>query len=363
MRRFIGITVAVALATAILAPAASAAVGERKLVERVAAGLWKVHPGGSIQEAVDKASPGDTVAVAPGIYHQTVMIQKNGITLRGAGANLTIIKPPKSPKGQPCFKQAGSGICVFGRFDDQFNLAARTKNVTVTGLGVRNFPGFGVFAFGGAKLSYRNNIAVNNTEYGLVRFNTLGGSIIGNVAKGSEEAGIYVGDSAKANVLIADNKAMDNALGFFVRHAHGVTLSHNVATSNCQGVLVLDDGQPGGAGNVTAKYNVINANNQFCPPSDEAPPLKGGGILLLGATDSTVAWNTIRNNRGSEINSGGIVVASSEPLTGGKAAKNNLVKRNLAYGNRPGDIVWDGEGAGNRFVGNACGTSIPAGSC
>jgi parallel beta helix pectate lyase-like protein len=363
MRKFIGITVAVALATAILAPAASAAVGQRKLVERVAAGLWKVHPGGSIQEAVDKASPGDTVSVAPGIYHQTVLIQKNGITLRGAGANLTIIKPPKSPKGQPCFKQSGSGICVFGRFDDQFNLVGRTKNVTVTGFGVRNFPGFGVFAFGGAKLSYRNNIAVNNGEYGLARFNTLGGSIVGNVTKSSGEAGIYVGDSAPANVLVADNRSTDSELGFFIRHAHGVTLSHNVATGNCQGILVLDDGQPGGAGDVTAKYNVVNANNKSCSGHEGEPPLKGGGILLLGATDSTVAWNTIRHNRGGEINSGGIVMASSEPLTGGKAAKNNLVKRNLAYGNRPGDLIWDGEGTGNTFVGNACGKSIPAGSC
>src|SRR6266487_2233855 len=43
-----------------------------------------VGPGHSIQAAINAARPGDTVFVKPGVYHQSVQIRTNGITLRGS---------------------------------------------------------------------------------------------------------------------------------------------------------------------------------------------------------------------------------------------------------------------------------------
>jgi pectin methylesterase-like acyl-CoA thioesterase len=48
-----------------------------------AAGADDVVVVSSIQAAVDAASPGDTVIVPPGRYHETVIVGKNGITIRG----------------------------------------------------------------------------------------------------------------------------------------------------------------------------------------------------------------------------------------------------------------------------------------
>jgi hypothetical protein len=63
-----------------------------------------VHPGQSIQRAVDAAEPGDTVLLAPGIYHESVKVTTPGLTLRGAGRK-TVIQPSTKETGG---KQTGS---------------------------------------------------------------------------------------------------------------------------------------------------------------------------------------------------------------------------------------------------------------
>src|SRR6516165_9667671 len=49
-------------------------------------GVIVVGPNQSIQAAVNKAHPGETVFLLPGVYHQTVQIRTDDITLRGSGA-------------------------------------------------------------------------------------------------------------------------------------------------------------------------------------------------------------------------------------------------------------------------------------
>jgi hypothetical protein len=64
--------------------------------------------------------------------------------------------------------------------------------------------------------------------------------------------------------------------------------------------------------------NTVVGNNKFCPKSMDTPvKVRGGGILLLGATRTLVAHNTVNRNHGHQINSGGIVVLSAKKLTTG----------------------------------------------
>jgi hypothetical protein len=42
---------------------------------------------------------------------------------------------------------------------------------------------------------------------------------------------------------------------------------------------------------------------------------QGGGILLLGATQTLVTYNFVAGNKGKQINSGGIVVLSAQALS------------------------------------------------
>ncbi len=80
-----------------------------------------VHPGQSIQKAVNSAHPGDVIALSAGTFRQNVAIHTNRLTLRGAGSGEhgTVLLAPRKLHG-PC-AQEGDGICVFGAFDQQGN--------------------------------------------------------------------------------------------------------------------------------------------------------------------------------------------------------------------------------------------------
>ena len=85
--------------------------------------------------------------------------------------------------------------------------------------------------------------------------------------------------------------------------------------------------------------------------------------MLLGATFTLVAHNTVIGNRGSQFNSGGIVVLSARQISGGSNPNFDTVARNTAFRDRPADLRWDGTGTGMRFFANQCATSAPSGLC
>jgi nitrous oxidase accessory protein NosD len=93
-----------------------------------------VGPGHSIQAAVDAANPGDTIRVF-GENRENVVIQTDGLTLRGAGAT---IRPPATPAANACFDptvpgETVKGICVSGDIDFDTGAVSRVvSNVTVS---------------------------------------------------------------------------------------------------------------------------------------------------------------------------------------------------------------------------------------
>jgi hypothetical protein len=321
-----------------------------------AASTHFVAPGQSIQQAVDAAAPGDTIQLFAGEYDGGILVTKDRITIKGAGWD-TVVRPGGTNN---CVAVAGpSGICVVGEEGDP------VRGVTVQSLTVRGFDAFGVVGLGTDKLTVRAIQSIDNLEYGVVEFGSTRGAFIGNWITGTtEEAGLYVGDIADAmGTTLTNNHVEASALGALIRHAHNVKLVGNTFVDNCTGVALVDDGQPGGMGHIRVINNKMIANNRFCPPHEEVPPLQGSGLVMVGGHDNSVIGNKVLGNQGTGVApfSGGIVLMPGLPPTNMPGEDNSFVG-NTAFGNSPADII-DNSGGDNTFTANKCATSQPSGIC
>jgi parallel beta-helix repeat protein len=333
MRRIVMITtMAVLVALSLLVSAGFASAKPKGHV---------VRPGESIQKAIKAADQGDTIVVLGGVHHGTVVIKKDGISLRGVDA---VLKPPAKPTSS-C---GASGFCV------------EADNVSISGFTVRNFPDSGIIAIGARNAKFMTNRAFNNGEYGIAAFSSTGTQIIANLTRGSDEAGIYVGDAPHADATVAANETYDNFLGIFVRNARHGKIAGNQVHNNCLGMSFLADA-PGPAGMFDVRGNKVVNNTRACPAFEGAPPLSGVGIALLGARGMEIKDNHIVHNvpSGPTAFSGGVVVVSGFE---GTPPTNNTLIDNTILRNKP-DIFWDKSGSGNRLKPNDCKKSKPGRLC
>ncbi|MFD5192763.1 nitrous oxide reductase family maturation protein NosD [Streptomyces sp. NPDC058357] len=321
-----------------------------------------VHPGQSIQRAVDAARPGDTVVVLPGTYRESVLVTTPGLTLRGSGSR-TVVQPaePGARVTDACAK-AGNGICVLGR-------AGHTVDgVRIESLAVSGFKKNGVWASWTDRLTVRRVTSEHNGVWGIAQERSTRGTFAGNTARANGDAGIFVantvdeegGATDTLGTELRDNTLTDNRIGFTARRVRNLSVHDNSFTGNCNGVFVVgDEGRPQ-AGAMRIESNEISGNNKFCPATERLPAIQGSGIVLTGAADTEVRSNTIRDNSGATPMSGGVVLFKS--FVGTKNT-GNTISGNVALGNKPADLANGDTGKDNTFTDNVCTQSAPAGMC
>ncbi|WP_307161972.1 right-handed parallel beta-helix repeat-containing protein [Streptomyces rishiriensis] len=333
-----------------------------------------VHPGESIQKAVDASQPGDTVLLTHGIYHESVDVSTPGLTLRGVGRG-TVLQPetaastgstaPSTASGatkaaNSC-AAAGNGICVVGTKDHNVD------GVTVASLTVSGFAKTGVYATEADGLTVRHVTAVKNGVWGIATEHSVHGVFRGNSARDNGDAGLFLANTIKEEqgatdtegTVVEHNRLEGNRIGVTVRRLRNLTVADNHLTGNCAGVFVVGDENKPKAGFVTVRDNRIERNNKSCPKTARLDALQGSGIVLTGAEDSLVTHNVIKDNVGKSPLSGGIVLFKSFV---GTTSDRNRISDNLLRGNSP-DLVNTDTGKGNTFEGNSCRSSKPAGLC
>jgi parallel beta-helix repeat protein len=252
-----------------------------------------VHNGESIQDAVDAASPGDTILVLPGTYTGTpgddsvVTVTTSGITITGshnavidaAGFEYGIMvgeDAPLTPEGCP---------------------PITVTDFHLNGLTIKNSDDSGVRMVGVDGFSMNNGRQIDNFEYGPFPVCSRNGEIRNNYVSGSHDAAIYVGDDD--NVHVFDNYVTDSVAGIEIENTINSIVSGNVLEGNTGGILafVLPGLPQPFTDTVLIEDNTIINNNRTNTGSGAVGDVpEGTGILIFGSDNVTVRNNEISGN-------------------------------------------------------------------
>jgi parallel beta-helix repeat protein len=251
-------------------------------------GEIKVLPGESIQDAVTKSSPGDTIVVFPGIYHESVVVDKPSIKIAGV-------------------TDSGRWPILDGKYKLNDGIIASGSGFTVERLHIRNYKANGVTTQAADNVTIRHLIVEKTGIYGI--YPTLGRNVVveDNVTFGIADAGIYIGMCEYTDVR--RNEAYDNVAGIEAENSHHVLIENNYVYRNTSGVLVftLPELPRKSSSQIIVRNNLISDNNTAnfgAKGSIVASVPPGTGAIVLAADDVVFENNIIRDN-----SLAGIVVA------------------------------------------------------
>lgn len=305
----------------------------------------------TIQQAVDEARSGDLVLISPGVYHESVKIDRDEIVVRGLDRNEVVID------GQ----------------DDLMNgFEVSSDSVAIENLTVKSFRQNGIIfsgalrergneydAYGsesksleGYRVSYVTSY--NNGLYGIYAFASKNGQIDHSYASGHPDSGLYVGQCKPCNVVVRSSVAENNAIGYY-----GTNASTNVwvvesvfrgnrlgITPNSQDAEMLSPQQ----GATVAANLVIDNDNRNAPVIPKG--FFGGGIVVGGGLANLVTKNKVSGHSWAGI----AIMPISKVLPMKNRITENDVNGNgidLAFIGAPADVLE------NCFSGNRFKTSSP----
>jgi parallel beta-helix repeat protein len=253
-----------------------------------------VRLGESIQAAVNKAAPGDTVKVQSGDYYE----------VHSGSAAVRITKPLKlTASGHVRILPYGGqtdGIVVEG------TAAKDIDGIEIKGFTVEGFPNNGIWLAHVNHFNIENNVSINNLENGIWPTLSANGQVKKNVAYGSLDSALWV--EASENVRIINNDLSTSPTGLEVTISKNLTIENNNVHHNTVGIGLYHPAAAGlkspwpysELGNWYIANNDVHDNNfpnPGVPGSSETSALPPGiGILILGVDYVDVQQNRIQKN-------------------------------------------------------------------
>jgi len=260
---------------------------------------WTVDDDGpadfsSIQEAINAASPGDTIYVENGTYYENVEVNKT-LSLTGENRDTTIIDG------------GGNQNVVFVTAD----------NVTIIDFTIRNSGTIDPGGYGG--------IGVPGADHVIVENNNL----VNN------DVGIWIYDS-NCDSFANNSISYNTKCGVYTKYANGTVIADNIVANNPWGIVLRN-----GTNSSTVVDNSVYSNDYT-------------GIQVGPESElNTIICNTVTHNDygiavfspGNNVFSDNNVSSSKYDGIGLQETTNNTVTRNILTGNKEyGITVYHADG-------------------
>lgn len=316
---------------------------------RVAA-TFTVHPGQSIQAAIDRCQTGDRVEIEPGVYRQSLLVDKDGITLAGV-------------------HRAGERPVLDGGGTMADAVQASGSDFTIEGLTIRHYKGNGVMVSKADRIAFRDLVVDDTGLYGVYPVECRGVLVESCTVSGINDAAIYVGNSRE--IVVRNNEVFKNVAGIEVENCVGCVVTNNSAHHNSTGIMVFV--LPNNPSKVGSDSRVVNnrvwANNHanFGKPGTIVANLPTGvGVLVMAADRTEVTQNWIAENDSygiAVVGLGSAQLPSKHKLDVEPNSDHTMIFANHYQdnGRQPhptfsqllkapgGDLFWDGSGTGNAW--------------
>ncbi|MGW3567903.1 right-handed parallel beta-helix repeat-containing protein [Streptomyces sp. NPDC000941] len=313
----------------------------------------------TISAAVSLAKPGDLVLVAPGKYHESVKISTARITLRGESRDKVVIDGRlRQPNG---IVVTAPGVAV-----ENLTVKNNTQNgVLVTGSAkaAAGMPGqSGGYDTGDEPVTFLKSFLVShvtstrNGLYGIYAFSAQNGVIEHSYTSGSADSGIYVGQCKPCRIVVRDNIAELNAVGYEGTNAGGdMYVVGNRLVGNRVGLTTNSDHQE----KLLPQKDAVIAGNLIAANQQKATPEQADGGWGIGiGVDGGTANQFVRNRIADNSNAGLVITATADIQPNG----NRILDNTFAANNI--DVGWTfptaTKGRGNCLRGNELRTTVPA---
>lgn len=245
-----------------------------------------------LQTALIEAKSGNTVCLCPGTFklEKQLSLTVPSVTVKGVGAAIedTVLDFAGNTQG------------------GNDTMLVTSDDFTIENLWVKNTPGNGVVVrqaerptFRKLKVSWDGGSKPSNGAYSIYPAECKDVLVEDCDVEGASDAAIYVGQSTGA--IIRRNKAHGSVLGIELENTTNGEAYDNECWDNTAGLAVF---LLGNLDKKTAEKNLLHDNDvhdnnrpNFGDPSTIVASVPNGtGIIVVGADDTEIRNNTIKNN-------------------------------------------------------------------
>jgi cytochrome c peroxidase len=350
-----------------LAARYNAAPAKEQELTAVASGpaTLRVKSGDSIQAAVDKARPGDTVEIEAGVYREQVTVNIDNLTMRGISTGDRAADQPGAPFNAAPEGAAPGHPVLDGERKLSDAVIVTGNDFHIEGFEVKHYTGNGIAVQNGYRAVFRNLITDDTGRYGVYPVSCTGVTIDHVTVTRVADAGLYVGQSREIDVRNCE--AHDNVTGIEIENSLNAVVENNYVHDNAGGILVFvlpnNPSKVGVNCKVTGNRVINNNHENFADPAaivHNVPP--GTGVMIMAADHTEVTANEIKGNDcyGVAVFSLADVYPKGTVFDVGPIPEYNFIHGNsyaengrhpagalAEQGLRGADLIWDGAGWSN----------------